>query len=111
MKKLSNLSLLMIGIGTLLILMVIIFSIQPRPSTTTLQPLVSEEESFPELSRVSLIDAFSAFTVGSAIFVDVRDNSAFVDAHIPGALSFSLGQLESQLKDLDPNAWIITYCT
>ncbi|PKN88090.1 MAG: hypothetical protein CVU46_01970 [Chloroflexi bacterium HGW-Chloroflexi-8] len=111
MKKLSNLSLFMIGIGAMLIIMAIIISIQPRPKTTSLNPPVSEEESFPELPRVSLNDAFSAFTAGSAVFVDVRDNSAFAEAHIPGALSIPLGQLESQGKELDPNAWIITYCT
>ena len=111
MKKRSLLPILMIVLGAVIVLTAVIVSLQPRAQTPTPQPLVSEEESFPEVPRVSLEDALSANKTGSAVFIDVRDSSAYEAAHVPGSLSFPLSQLESRLKELDPNAWIITYCT
>ena len=111
MKQRSILPYLLIAIGAVIVFTSIIINVQPRSETPTPQPLVSEEESFPEIPRVSLKEALSAHKGGSAIFIDVRDSSAFETSHISGSLSFPLAQLESQLKQLNPNAWIITYCT
>jgi 3-mercaptopyruvate sulfurtransferase SseA len=111
MKKRSLLPILLIVLGAVVVLTAVIVSLQPRAQTPTPQPLVSEEESFPEVPRVSLEDALSANNTGSAVFIDVRDSSAYEAAHVPGSLSFPLSQLESRVKELDPNDWIITYCT
>lgn len=111
MKNKPILPLLMIGIGIIIFFTAVIISNQPRNQTPTPQPLVSEEETFPEVPRVLLEDALSANKTGSAVFIDVRDSSAYEAAHVQGSLSFPLSQLESRLKELDPNAWIITYCT
>jgi 3-mercaptopyruvate sulfurtransferase SseA len=111
MKKRSFLPVLLIVLGAVIVITAVIVSLQPRAQTPTPQPLVSEEESFPEVPRVSLEEALSAHQAGSAIFIDIRDSSAYEEAHIPGSLSLPLAQLESQLKELDPNSWIITYCT
>jgi len=107
MKKRAFLPFLLIGIGLLIIFTAVIIGIQPQAQTSTPQPVVSEEES----PRVSLEEALLAYKAGSAVFVDIRDKSAYEAAHISGSLSFPLAQLESQLKKLDPKAWIITYCT
>jgi rhodanese-related sulfurtransferase len=32
-------------------------------------------------------------------------------SHIPGSLSIPLAEIETRLSELDPNQWIITYCT
>ena len=111
MKQRSILPYLLIAFGALIVFAAIFISIQPRFATPTPQPLVSEEESFPEVPRASLKEALTAHEGGAAIFIDVRDGSAFETAHISGSLSFPLAQLESRLKELNPNAWIITYCT
>ena len=111
MKQRSILPYLLIGFGALIVFAAIFISIQPRFATPTPQPLVSEEESFPEIPRVSVKEAFSAHKGGSALFIDVRDSSAYAEVHISGSLSFPLAQLESQVKELNPNAWIIPYCT
>ncbi len=111
MQKRSVFPFLFIGIGTVLILFAIYFSSNPRTASQTPQPLTSEEETFPEIPRVTLEDAFTAFQGGSAVFIDVRDADSYTNSHIPGAQSFPLAQLEEQLKELDTNAWIITYCT
>lgn len=111
MKKRSFMPVLLIVLGAVIVFTALVVSLQPRAQTPTPQPLVSEEESFPEIPRVSLEEALSAHQAGSAIFIDIRDSSAYEEAHIPGSLSLPLAQLESQLKELDPNSWIITYCT
>ena len=60
---------------------------------------------------MSLGNAKAAYDLKQATFVDVRDADSYANAHIAGALSIPLADLESRLKELDPNAWIITYCT
>ncbi len=63
------------------------------------------------VARVSLADAKSAFDSHTAVFLDVRAAESYAEAHIPGALNIPLDQLEARIGELDPNAWIITYCT
>ena len=41
--------------------------------------------------------------------VDVRQPSEYEEAHLPGARLIPLGELESRLKELDPNKPTITY--
>lgn len=98
----------------LLVLAAFSFLFQPPQSlaaTKTPEPQHSVEETFPEISRVSLVDSKTALDNGKAIFIDVRDSSAYAQAHIPGALSIPLAELEERLGELDPSQWIITYCT
>ena len=45
------------------------------------------------------------------MFVDVRDIASYQQSHIPGALSIPLDELASRKNELNPNDWIITYCT
>ncbi len=61
--------------------------------------------------RVSVGDAKAAYDLRQAVFVDVRDRMFYEEAHIPGALSIPLDELEERLGELDPANWIITYCT
>ena len=111
MKKRPVLPLLLIGIGTVLFLAAIYISTNLRTIPQAPQPLTSEEETFSEIPRVTLKDAFTAFQNGSAVFIDVRDGDSYTNSHIPGAKSFPLDQLEGQLKKLGIETWIITYCT
>ena len=100
--------------GILLILASVMLLSQNKTMQPTSQTPVSsghEGESFPEIERVSLEDAKAAFDSGTAIFVDVRDDQAYVAAHVKGSISLPLGEIESRLGELDPNQWIITYCT
>ncbi len=64
-----------------------------------------------QVKRVSLVEAKAALDAGTAVFVDVRDNSSYQISHIPGALSIPLNDLTSHLDELDTSTWIITYCT
>ena len=90
---------------------------QPQPQPTAqIQPSQAaaapfEEPNFPDVKRVSLADAKAAFDAKTAVIVDVRDSASFADAHIPGALNIPINDLPSRIQELDPNDWIITYCT
>jgi 3-mercaptopyruvate sulfurtransferase SseA len=64
-----------------------------------------------QVQRVTLEEAKKAYDSGAAIFVDVRDSSSFSTAHIPGAMLIPISDLATRLGELDPQAWIIPYCT
>ncbi|MBI5840627.1 MAG: rhodanese-like domain-containing protein [Chloroflexi bacterium] len=74
-------------------------------------PPFATENPYYEVERVSLEEAKAAFDSGAAIFVDARSAASYAESHIPGALSIPVAELESRLNELDPDQWIITYCT
>ena len=100
--------------GILLVLASVMFLSQNRTSQTASLTSVSsgqEEETFPEIERVSLEDAKAAFDSGTVVFVDARGDQAYAAAHVTGSVSLPLTEIESRLDELDPNQRIITYCT
>jgi len=74
-------------------------------------PVVSASQQDQGIRRVSLADARAAWVNGSAVFVDVRGEQFYDAGHIPGAVSLPLEELPSRLNELNPDDWIITYCT
>jgi len=86
-------------------------NISQTPATATAPPADIAEDTFPEVQRVSLADAKTAFDTKTAVFVDVRDVDSYADSHIPGALSIPLAELNERLDELNRSDWIITYCT
>lgn len=96
--------------GLLLIVAAILIATQNASTAPT--PVTShEEETYPEISRVSLEDAKAALDADTAVIVDVRAAEAYAGGRIAGAINIPLGELEARLGELDPNQWIITYCT
>ena len=113
-KKQSFPVVLLVAGGILLALAVGMFLAQNRTNQVTSQTSISgghEEETFPEIERVSLEDAKAAFDLGTAVIVDVRSAEAYQGGHIAGAVNIPLGELETRLGELDKTQWIITYCT
>lgn len=70
-----------------------------------------EEETYPEIPRVSLEDAKAALDAGTAVFVDVRAAEAYQASHVADSINIPLAELETRLAELDQAQWIITYCT
>lgn len=114
-KSANSAPLLIAGAGLVLLLFAAIILLRPasQPAEATQPPSSqhSGEDTFPDISRVTLAESKAALDNGSALFIDVRDASAYAEAHIPGSLSIPLAELETRLKELDSNQWIITYCT
>jgi len=66
---------------------------------------------YPEVPRVSLEDAKAAYDSQAAVFVDVRGEQYYQQAHIASAMSLPEEQMPARLSELSPQEWIITYCT
>lgn len=81
------------------------------PSSPQAEPTSAAVESPGEVQRISLEESKAAFDNGTALFLDVRSQSSYAASHIPGALSIPLIELEPRIDELDPDQWIITYCT
>ncbi len=101
---------LAIGGGVLLIVAAFLLATQNAPATPTSAGSF-EEETYPEIQRISLDEAKAALDSGSAIFVDVRSAEAYQGSHIANSINIPLGELELRLGELDKAQWIITYCT
>lgn len=103
-KKSNTFPLILIGA-------IITLALQPQPGVApTAQADEHEEETYPEIQRVTLEEAKTALDEGKAVLVDVPGPSAFAAGHIPGSRSIPLNQLETRLSELNPEDWIITYC-
>ena len=66
---------------------------------------------YPDIKRIGLADAKAAFDLGSAVFVDVRDEYSFQQGHIPNSRSIPLDTILQESGQLDPSQWYILYCT
>lgn len=74
-------------------------------------PVASPRIPYPEVPRVSLGDSKAAYDLQQAVFVDTRGEPYFSEGHIPGAISMTDDEIASRLNELNPDDWIITYCT
>jgi rhodanese-related sulfurtransferase len=61
------------------------------------------------LESISVADAAERLSVGSALFVDMRESTEYTTGHIPGALGLFSDQLQSSLTGLPDDSIIIAY--
>ncbi len=101
--------LFLIGGGLLLIVAAFMLASQTPAAPTS--EVVHEEDTYPEIQRVSLDETKAAFDSGSALIIDVRSKEAYQGIHISGAINIPIEELEARLGELDKAQWIITYCT
>jgi hypothetical protein len=96
---------ILIGLGVILVIGALVWQAVRTGEVTG--------QNIPEASvqRVTLAEAKAAFDSKTAVFLDVRDSASYQTSHIPGAVNIPVGEIETRLKELDPNQWIITYCT
>lgn len=102
--------LFIIGCGFVLLVIAIMMIFQ-NTATAPTPGVLSEEEADALVPRVSLEDAKAALDSNVAIFLDVRSAEAYQSEHITNAINIPLAEIESRVSELDPNQWIITYCT
>lgn len=110
-------SIVIIALGAILILSSVAGPTGPAAAPPAAAPTAAPPASsvadipYPEIQRVSPGDARAALELKQAVIVDVRDADSYASKHIAGAINIPLSELEARLKELDPNQWIITYCT
>lgn len=99
--------------GILLLLAGLMFSSGDSGSSPQSAPLADshEEDTYPEIPRVSIEEAKIAIEEGSVVVLDVRDVESYAISHMPGAINIPTNELASRLGELDKADWIITYCT
>jgi hypothetical protein len=114
----SNLGLrLSIGVGVLLILSAVILSVFLAQSKRNAQISANDQSilesrgSDPQIERVSLTEAKTAFDNQQALFLDVRSAASYAAGHIPGAIDIPLAQILDDYHRIDSSRWIILYCT
>jgi hypothetical protein len=100
-------------------------SVYPPPSTVGVLPTITaipvKAVAFPtveqgiltieNVQRTSLNDAKAAYDENKAIFLDVRTSESYARNHVPGSVSIPEAQINERMKELDPNQWIIAYCS
>lgn len=86
---------------------------EPGSSSNNTASNVQDEQGipYPEVPRVSVADAKSRYDADTAIFVDVRSADEYDSAHIPGAVSLPLAELQARYQELPSDALIFLYCT
>lgn len=101
---------ILMGVGALLLLTValLLFARSNPPGSQTAEPGTTAQVT---VERISLEESKAAFDNQEALFLDVRDPSSYEASHIPGAVNIPLALLDARANTLDPNQWIITYCT
>jgi hypothetical protein len=109
-RPLGPILLIAAGIILLVITITSVFLLSGGDDSTPVS-VPNQEIPFPNIGRVDLKTAKSAFDSGQAVFVDVRDQESYKAAHIPGARLIPLSEISSRLTELDPQNWIILYCT
>ena len=75
------------------------------------QSILESRGSDPEIDRVPLPEAKSAYDAHQAVFVDVRSAESYAAGHIPGAINIPLAQILDNYHQIDASRWIILYCT
>lgn len=111
-KQNELLPVILIAVGALLVVFVLIWQVvqSARQGSLTSSP-PAQNIPEPDIERVSLADAKAAYDSQSAVFLDVRDPVSYQAGHIAGSINIPLSELEARASELDPNQWIITYCT
>jgi hypothetical protein len=101
---------MIIGIGAVLVLGAVVLSLfltDGAQAPGTSQPFSRTSE----IERVTLTEAAQAFESGTAVFLDVRTPGEYAFSRIPGAVSIPINELSNRMGELNPDDWIITYCT
>lgn len=108
---------LMVGLGIVIMVFSVVWfigsttreSVVDFPATST--PTVALNIPYPNVQRITPAEAKAALDQKQAVFIDTRGEPYFSQGHIPGAIPMTSDEVLSRLVELDPNGWIITYCT
>jgi len=75
------------------------------------QTPAAPEESTASVPRIAVEDLREKMRTGAVTVIDVRDDTSFINSHIPGALHIPLARIEGEMSTLPKDKPIVTYCT
>lgn len=101
----------LIGSGVLILMSLAVWKLSSLPAATTPSAENASPIPYPEIARVTLVDAKAAYDQKQALFVDVRDAQSYATEHISGAVNIPLAEIDTRLAELPKDRWIIFYCT
>lgn len=115
-ERASSVPLLMVGLGLVIMVAAVLWFVSSASSTVedargVAMPAAATPAQTAEVERVTLAEAKAAYDRNEAIFVDTRGEPYFSQGHIPGALSMTNSEIPDKIDELDPDAWVLTYCT
>jgi hypothetical protein len=85
-------------------------AVQIIPNQPQAQIQTQTDTSLESARRITRDEAMKMVKEGKAVYVDVRGKDQYEIAHIKGAISIPLGELQSRWKDLPLGKFLITYC-
>jgi predicted sulfurtransferase len=74
-------------------------------------PANAIEQQHDDAPRISLADAKKDFDDGAAVIIDVRNEEAYNQEHIRGAINLAKGINDEQLNKIPKGKKIIAYCS
>lgn len=111
-RRRSLLPVLLIAVGVLVLVAVLVgVFLLPGDDQSSLPEASNPDIPLSQISRVDVATARNALDAGQAVIVDVRDRVYYDEMHAAGAISIPLSEIEARLGELDPDDWIILYCT
>lgn len=107
---------LLLGLGALAIAIVLVtayWATAQPPAIVGNFPVETSPDGipFPDVQRISVVEAGVAAGDGNAIIVDVRSRGQYAASHIIGAVLIPIDEFETRYSELPQNTQIITYCT
>jgi hypothetical protein len=72
------------------------------------QPVTAPSDGARRITTVELNDALSK---GEAVVIDVRNDAAYKQAHIKGAILIPSNEVLNHLSELPHDKMIVTYCS
>lgn len=108
--------LLLVGLGLLLMIAAAVWLVRSSEQSTARKsvaaaPAFTAPAQAAEVERVSLEEARAAFDLKQAVFIDARGEQSFAEGHIPGAIPMTSSEVSKRVGELDPDMWVLTYCT
>lgn len=107
---------LLVGLGLLLMIAAAVWLVSASERSTARKSVAAAQAFTPpaqpaEVERVSLEEAKAAFDLKQAVFIDARGAESFAEEHIPGAIPMTSSEVPQRIGELDPDTWVLTYCT
>ena len=87
------------------------FTQTAAPLTATNAPPPQPEGDKTAVTRISAEDLRAQIRRNEVTVIDVRDNTAYAQGHIPGAMHIAFASVQSSLDTIPKGKPIVTYCT